>query len=83
MAGNQDVRDTVDFVSHRNRRKVAGHIQEPRVQEELTQFVAEGEVDSNSDSKGKEAVAKSGASFSDGTNEVRREFASLGVAVAA
>lgn len=35
MAGNQDVRDIVDFVSHRNRRQVAGHIQEPRVQEEL------------------------------------------------
>ena len=35
MAGNQDVRDIVDFVSHRNRRQVTGHIQEPRVQEEL------------------------------------------------
>ena len=35
MAGNQDVRDIVDFVSHRNRRQVAGHIQGPRVQEEL------------------------------------------------
>ena len=35
MAGNQDVRDIVDFVSHRSLHQVAGHIQEPRVQEEL------------------------------------------------
>ena len=42
MAGNQDVRDIVDFVSHRNRRQVAGHIQEPRVQEELLVRQTEG-----------------------------------------
>lgn len=42
MAGNQDVRDIVGFVSHRNRRQVAGHIQEPRVQEELLVRQTEG-----------------------------------------
>ena len=42
MAGNQDVRDIVDFESHRNRRQVAGHIQEPRVQEELLVRQMEG-----------------------------------------
>ena len=42
MAGNQDVRDIVDFESHRNRRQVAGHIQEPMVQEELLVRQTEG-----------------------------------------
>ena len=42
MAGNQDVRDIVDFASHRNRRQVAGHILEPRVQEELLVHQTEG-----------------------------------------